>query len=349
MVIGIIGAGLSGLIAGKILSQGGHDVTVFEKSNALEGRLATRQYGENHKNIVDIHSSCIYAHDPVFMEFINELTDKGILKVWAHSFPYHDGEELFDSYPGHEKSDYYYAPEGLDKVGEYLTRWVDTEYNEKVGGFTFIGDKRHSKKAWMMNLTNFNVYEMDAIIVATPAIQAYGLIQTSQDETSIRKLIRDLDQVTYDNSISLIAGYGDRDLPEWKAIQCRDQGVEWIINDSSKRDNPEELTLVIQSTNRFFHKYHKESDEKISQLLLKRVNNIVENDWIDQPDWVVVEQWRYRKPRNPLDVPFLEIDRAENDGPLALIGDYLSGNSIESAYLSGYKLAKHWLEKFPAK
>lgn len=349
MVIGIIGAGISGLIAGKILSQGGHDVTVFEKSNALEGKLATRQFGEKVKNTVDVHTSSIDAQDPVFKEFIQELTDKKILKVWSHSFLFHDGEKVYKNYPGHEKSDYYVAPDGLNKVGEYLTRWVTTEYNEKVGGFTFIGNKRHQKKAWMLNLTNFNIYEMDALIVATPAIQAYGLIETSQDETAIRKLIIDLERVTYDHTISLSLGYGDKKIPDWKAIRCKDENIKWIINESSKRNNPNELTFVIQSTNEFFHKHHKESDDKIAQLLLQSVSDIVDGEWIDQPDWFVVEQWKYSKARNPLDVPYLEIPRDADNGPLALIGDYLGGNNLESAYLSGYKLAKHWLEKYPAK
>jgi len=346
MVIGIIGAGISGLIAGKMLTEGGHDVTVFEKSDALEGRLASRKMGKENNLIVDVHAASFTAKNPVFKEFVNELLDKGLLKIWTQSFPYHDGEDIYESFPGHEKTDYYVSPEGMSKIGGYLTRWVETKFHEKVGGFTFIGDKRHKKKAWMINLTNFNAYEMDAIIIATPAVQAYGLIQTSQDETVVRKLITQLDEVEYENSISLVAGYENREMPDWKAVQCKDGRIEWIINDSSKRDNPNGLALVIQSNSDFFHKHQKESDDQIAHLLLERAATIVE-DWVDQPDWYIVEKWRYRSARNPIEAPFLEINR--EDSPLALIGDYFKGNDIESAYLSGYNLAKHWLEKYPAK
>lgn len=346
MVIGIIGAGISGLVAGRLLAQGGHEVTVFEKDPSLGGKLSTLKLGKDGKTLVDNRVACFPVSDPIFKEFVNELTEKNILSKWADYFPFHDGEEVFDNYPGHENRDYFAAPDGINNVTNYLSRWVDIVLNESVGGFTFIGNNRHKKKAWMINLSSFNVFEFDAIIVAVPAIQAFGLIETSQDETDVRALIKDLDRIEYDNCFSLSVGYKNQEVPKWKGIESQHNNISWISNESSKRQSNEEMALVIQSSQAFFHEHKNDPVEKIVQNLLNSAAEIA-GEWIEQPEWSHLDSWMYKKTRNPLDVPFVEVK--SEDGPLALIGDYFEGNDIEAAYLSGYKLAEHWLQKYPAK
>jgi len=35
-----------------------------------------------------------------------------------------------------------------------------------------------------------------------------------------------------------------------------------------------------------------------------------------------------------------------NDAPIALVGSYMNGDSVESAYLSGLAIGKFWADKF---
>ena len=41
--IAIIGAGMSGIVAARTLTQAGHHVEVFEKSQGVGGRMSTRE------------------------------------------------------------------------------------------------------------------------------------------------------------------------------------------------------------------------------------------------------------------------------------------------------------------
>src|SRR5690625_5358687 len=68
MVIGIIGASISGLIAGKLLAQAGHEVTIYEKSEQFGGRLATRFFGENNEFSVDFGAPYLEVATPAFRE-----------------------------------------------------------------------------------------------------------------------------------------------------------------------------------------------------------------------------------------------------------------------------------------
>jgi predicted NAD/FAD-dependent oxidoreductase len=140
-----------------------------------------------------------------------------------------------------------------------------------------------------------------------------------------------------------MAGYGDRDQPDWKGIEFMDDRLWWVYNESSKRNNPPETALVLHSQSDFAKQHKRDDQETITNLMLNRLGEII-GDWAAQPDWVETSQWRYMLARNPMEDPFIELEMEE--APLALVGDYLGGDTVESAYLSGLKLANHWIEKY---
>jgi predicted NAD/FAD-dependent oxidoreductase len=107
MVIGIIGAGIAGLTAGRMLSKAGHDVTIFEKSRGYGGRMATRYAGKDLKLKLDHGVSYFSAHSPEFQEFSAELLEKKIIKIWGDNFNYWDSEKMIDRNPNQQ--DTYWA------------------------------------------------------------------------------------------------------------------------------------------------------------------------------------------------------------------------------------------------
>src|SRR5699024_12515920 len=96
---------------------------------------------------------------------------------------------------------------------------IDLRPQERAVGLIDVGADRGKKRSLMINLTNINVFECDAVIIASPAPEAYGILQTAQDETPARRIIRQIDDVHYDDRISLAATYG-RSTPSWKGIRC---------------------------------------------------------------------------------------------------------------------------------
>ncbi|MEX2641342.1 MAG: NAD(P)-binding protein [Balneolales bacterium] len=343
MVIGVVGAGLSGLIAGKTLAEAGHEVMVFEKSRNIGGRMATT-FAEGREEIkLDHGVSYFQAEGEEFSGFLQELENKGLVREWGDSFSFHNGETMYDVHPGRKRKASYIAPEGMSSIGKYLSRWLDFRQGVPVSGLTFIGSNRLSKRNWMISLADFNTHELDALIVATPSTQAYGLIQTSQDELGFRKMIRTLSQIEYDPSYSLMATYGKREIPSWKGMVCQDDRINWISNETSKRDNAGELGLVMHSSARFAREHVNEDHEQIAQLMLERAA-VLAGPWAAKPHWQHLHLWKYSKPLNPFKSPYMELEN--HPAPAALAGDYFGSQPMESAYLSGLKLGHHWVEKF---
>lgn len=340
MKIGIIGAGLSGLIAGKKLAQAGHDVTVIEKNRTMGGRLATYNRGDE---IFDYGISSVISSEPTFDSFMAGLKDKGILKKWARDFALFDGTQLHEINPNRPPNAYHVSEQGLNTIASNLSRWVDVKSQEKAGGLTHIGADRGKKRSWMINLTSISVFECDAVIIAAPAPEAYGVLQTAQDETPARRIIRHIDEVQYEPCFSLMATYDKENMPDWKGIECEDHTLRWLGNESSKLAEPAKTSIVIRSSGAFARKHVQSSEEEVTRLLLERASDISDS-WLINPEWTRLHYWKYYQAINPLEDYFMELEMEE--APLALVGDYMQGNSVQSAFLSGYHLAEYWISKY---
>lgn len=342
MTVGIIGAGISGLTAGRILAKAGHEVVIFEKSNGYGGRMSTRYFKDDHSIKLDHGAPYITAKSEEFKQFLSELSEKGLVEEWTNSISYHNGEELLAEHPSLDSQQYYSAPRGMNSIGQYLSRWVDVKLNNRVSGITLIGEKPQKRKQWMLNLQSFNVFEMDALIVAVPGTQAYGLLQTTQDETAVRRLIREIDEASYKPSFSVMLGYHGVDKPDWKAFNADNEIISLVVNESSKRDTADEVNIVVHTNASYAQKHVKTDKKEIAKEVAAEFAKLT-GKWASKPAWANVHFWRYNKPTKTFPVDYMELD--EHPAMLALVGDYFQSGNIESAYLSGYKLGNDWVKK----
>lgn len=343
MKIAVIGAGISGLAAGRELASAGHEVVVFEKSKGYGGRLATRYAGNDKTRKLDHGVPFFTAKTPEFNQFVTELKEKNILTTWDGTFAERDVEGNISTIE--HDSPYYIATNGMNTIGKYIGRNLDIRLDEKVGGLTHIGENRRKKRSWMLNFPTARTESADAVIISTPARQAYAVLNTTIDEIETLKLVREIDEVDYESQFTLMLGFEDADLPEWNALECEDDIISWISNESTKRDG-DAKNLVIHTTSDFAKANIDTDRETVQEIILDRLTNIL-GGWVALPEWSQLHFWRYSQAVNPLPHDFMEI--RGNDTPLALVGSYMNGNNVESAYLSGLRLGQHWVKQFADK
>ena len=341
MVIGIIGAGISGLAAGRILARAGHEVTVFEKSNGLGGRVSTRYAGNQLQSKMDHGLPMFTVTSPEFRDFTNEILEKNLIRHWGRSISVYDGSGTYEKNPNPLDQITYTSVDGMNRIGQYLSRWVDVRKNSKVGGLTHYGGKSKNQRPWIINFTSSETFRADAVIIALPAPQAYGILAMTIDETSTLKIVREIDQVHYRPSYSLMVGYGDKTQPGWDGVICKSPVLEFVSNEASKRTNQE--TSFVLHANEQFSRHHLKSDkESITKLMLTEFAEI-EGGWVTTPEWNQLHLWRFSRPKSVLNRPYFELET--NGAPLALVGDYYEGDTVDAAYRSGVLLAKSWLDK----
>jgi len=120
MVIGIIGAGIAGLTAGRHLAKAGHEVTILEKSKGLGGRMATRYAGKDLSYKMDHGVSWFEARSPEFQSFTAELLEKKLVKLWGEKFLFFNGNNLASKNPYSETGAIYTSLNGMNSIGKYL-------------------------------------------------------------------------------------------------------------------------------------------------------------------------------------------------------------------------------------
>lgn len=342
MIIAIVGAGLAGLTAGRLLARKGHEVIILEKSRGFGGRLSTRYAGDDLSIKLDHGSPFIASGGDQFNAFISELSEKGVLKPWTDSFAFHNDEGFFETHPSREKSMVYVAPEGMNSVGRYMSRWVDVRTSKHVSGITMVAPGARTKRPWILNMSDSSVLEADALILAVPAIQASGLLQTAQDETPVRALHAVTSTVKYDNLFTLMVSYAEQAQPDWKGLYCQNDVLSFISNENSKRDNGH-LTLVAHAGKAFSYENRDTDPVLVKQKMIQALSAIL-GTWAGVPTWSQLHFWRYAHPVNRLQVPYLE--STQSQAPLAVIGDFFVGNDAEASYVSGLTLANDWAQKF---
>ena len=95
-----------------------------------------------------------------------------------------------------------------------------------------------------IDLNTFEVFEADAIVVALPAPQAYAVLENSQDETPVRRVLADIDIILYDATYTLTAVYPNRSLNDWAVLEVGGQDVALIVNESVKTESKGTITGV---------------------------------------------------------------------------------------------------------
>ncbi|MEL7037480.1 MAG: FAD-dependent oxidoreductase [Cyanobacteria bacterium J06592_8] len=328
--IAIIGAGLAGLTAAQKLKKAGHSVIVLEKSRGVGGRCSTRRISGSR---VDHGVRYLEATGEKTQDLIERLKAADLLELWTDTIYGFNNNQLQPEFT----QPCYTAPNGMNTVGKFLAEGLEIWCNRRVQLLTPTPDQNWHLTLEITHPTateNPQEVEAKAVIIAIPAPQALMLLEplTPQLPSDFIEQVR---SVEYDACITVMAGYSETVLnPQnllWKAVKfSEDKSLAWVGLDSSKRLNPQQPILVIQSSAQFAQKYLDVADlQPVGEMLLKSVANVFS---LGDSEWMQVHRWRYAFCRKPLTVLSLSTTVPL---PLVCVGDWCGGNNIEGALRSG--------------
>ena len=330
--IAVIGAGIAGLTCAQRLQQAGKRVVLLDKSRGLGGRLATRRLAGTHAD----HGVCyLQPKGDLFRQWIEELVDVGILRVWSEGLHRLSADGILQ--PPTKFAPCYAAPMGATSIAKYLGRDLEIIGDKLITAI----DPTDNGNGWRLSSSDPQwSLTAEQVVIATPPAQALAIAGTI-DPNCIQQMI----SVHFTRSIVAIAVYPATQqnaaaaIP-WQGIQCIDHPIlAWIGLDSSKQIEPTQPVLVVQSSAAFAEEHFDAPDlAVIGQKLLDVVAPLTPG--LNTPALVQVHRWGYAFARNPLPDRFL---MAQTPAPLYFCGDWCGGDRAESAYLSGSALANRIL------
>ncbi len=351
MRVVIVGAGASGLAAGRRLAGAGHEVVVYEKSRGYGGRAATRRTHD-----------CVFDHGAQYLKLptdepevarlvLAELSRDGLVDigrpVWT--FDLHDVVSR-----GHERDVFeakWTYTDGLNTLGKRLA---------DIDGLTVVRETRVGRIERDHPTAPFGIYadddtplgQADQVLLATPAPQAIDVLRASQIGPTRRISALDaLAKAPYRSMLSVMLGFaappegavfagGRPDDPRpYYALVNTDHAhdISWLAveNDKGLSRTPEgTLAVIAQMAVSFSEAHYDDAQDLLESLVAPSVATLLGTP-LGAPLWSDIARWRLAKPDKTID---LDEANARPEG-LFLVGDYAAGWRLHKALGAGLAVA----------
>lgn len=318
--IAIIGAGFSGLILANHLAKVA-DVTLFEKSRGVGGRMSTR-YADAYE--FDHGAQFFTAHSPRFQVFIAKLSEAGVVARWDASFVEIAGGSIIHSRRWDAVHPHYVGVPRMNSIAKYLSQDRDIKLN------TRITNLEKTKLGWQLYADNGEQYKtFDWVISTAPVAQTLALMPAEFSGMS------QLQALTMQGCYALMLGFTvPLNLP-WDVALVKQSAISWISVNSRKPLRNDNFALVILAANQWADEYLDAPDSWVKQQLLAEASQLTQQP-LEQAEYNQLHRWRYANaPKIKLAEPLIDSDRQ-----LAVCGDWYIGGRVESAFLAASRLVE---------
>jgi photolyase PhrII len=323
--IAVIGAGLSGLAAARILTDQRHQVVVFEKSRGCGGRAATRRAAPSGAPAFGVDHGAQYftARDPRFLRRVQSWSEQGLVAPWSGRIGAFNGERLT---PAGQDTERWVGVPGMSALGRGLAAGLDLRFETKV-----VPPRRVGREWLLADEQGRTLGRFDRVVISAPAPQAAELLSAAP------RLAAQAACVDYTPCWTLmIALAADTEVP-FDGVFVNWGPLRWVARNRSKpgRSAPgQPETWVLQADPGWSKKHLDAPRERVEAALLEAfatVTGIANAD----PIWQQSHSWLYSLVDSPLESGCLW----DAGVGIGACGDWCNGARIEGAWLSGEAVA----------
>lgn len=323
--VAVIGAGLCGLTAGRLLQETGVSVEMFDKGRGPGGRMASRRRGEG---ALDHGAQYFTARDPRFREQVEKWAAAGVVAPWqgrlgvlkAGAFtPQQDGPRRYVGVPRMSAVGRHWG-QGLAVLPQ--TRIVSL--SRRTDGWQLEDDQGHTWGGY------------GAVLVTLPPPQALELLGPDTPFSPVLK------QVEMRPCWALMAAFEPRLETPYDGAFVHGSPLSWVARDSSKPGRPAADHWVIHAGTEWSEQHLEAAAAEVVAPLLRAFWQASGYPPVAAA-WTQAHRWRYSIAAQALDQGCL----ADGDLRLAVGGDWCQGSRVEGAYLSGVSAAEiltRWLD-----
>jgi predicted NAD/FAD-dependent oxidoreductase len=320
----LIGAGITGLTAGRTLHEQGKAVHLLDKGRGMGGRLATRWLGtpEDIRGRWDHGAQFVTLRSSDLKE---KLESWGALDVLEDWIPSHSTPDIMRRRPR----------DGMNAFAKAVAGNVPVTRSIRIVKLS------PTAKGWMATADSGETFEAPVCICTLPTPQLIDLIEASSLslQDSIWETLR---SVQYERTLTLLAELeAPANLPSPGYLRTESSGLLETLIDNQQKGISIAPTLTAHARPAFSLEWYDRDRETAASVLRAAVC-----ECIDQPvKSVQIHGWKFAKAISRIPAPYLEL----TDGLYAAGDSYQAGDDsipadhpprIESAMLSGLAVAK---------
>jgi len=326
--IAIIGAGMAGLTLAHQLKHKA-EVTVFEKSRGVSGRLATRRLGEYE---FDHGAQFFTARSEAFEQFIAPFIEQGVIAEWQpRVLTLEAGEKPYrrDWFEPH-----YVAVPRMNSFAKALAADLDIQLEITISTLSAMPNGQ-----WQLHTLEEKLPQVfDWVISTAPASQSIALLDQHLSELSTditSDTANTLQDVQMAPCFTLMLGFEQALKLPFQAARAKNASIEWIMVNSSKPGRTEPFTLVIQSSNSWARENLERDLDWVNQAMLTDLEQLL-GEPLPAVDVESLHRWRYSRVEQALErEAVLDWEKG-----LAACGDWCLSGRVEGAFLSANSLAR---------
>ncbi len=328
--VGIVGAGLAGLVAARRLAQAGQSVVVIERGRSVGGRLATRTIG---RAVFDHGAQFFTVRSDTFKAEVDRWLAAGVVAEWCRGFDEIDGYPRYRGEGGMAALARHLGDEARAAGANIVTGVTTTAAIPGPDGWTLTHDH------WQREPD-----DVSAAILTAPAPEAVRLLAAGglTAPTGIA-------EVHYHRVLALLvtlkAGATAPSLPACGATQQpKGDWFSFIADNKTKGISPEPA-LTFHTSHERSAALWDEDDVSVTEQLRGPAADAI---GVDPADFGIVQlrRWRHAGPLAADPERYRQLALA-GDEPLLICGDGFGGPKVEGAFLSGLAAADALLVSGP--
>jgi len=326
--IAIIGAGVSGLMAARRLKEAGAQVSLFDKSRGVGGRLSTR-YAEDYE--FDHGAQYFTVSDERFRTVVEDAQKAGAIDLWPGRALYlktgllttDTGRERWVGVPRMNSFAKYLAESAELSPSISLGQRVTQITREEDGLWTLSFED--GKNGPVQDRSGFN-----AIISTAPSHQASLLLPHDFAERA------ELDSAKMDACFALMIGLKQPIDLGWDTLRVNDLPVSWLaVNSAKPGRSSEPATLMIHASPEWSNENVDMERAEVQNVMMAVTAALTRLDLTDL-GYVTLHRWLYASVSKSPQTPCL----VDADKRLVAAGDWCLGGRVEGAALSGLAAAE---------
>ena len=318
--IAVVGAGMAGLVAALELRKD-HDVSVFEKSRGLGGRMATR-YADDFE--FDHGAQFFTAECPRFSEFLEPLVDAGVVSVWSPRVAELDRDRIAALHQSDSSEPRYVGVPRMNSIGKHLAADLDVRRNTTVARLV------QQEQRWLLfDSEEQPLGEYDWVVLAAPAPQTLTLVP------EFAPLIRQISAAEMIGCFTLMIGLEQPLDLSWDAAYVERADIGWIAVNSSKPGRPEPYCLVVHSTNAWAESHMGDDLESVKRHLLGESTSVL-GEKIRDANYCGLHRWRHANCEPQSGGSF----GLDEQCRIAACGDWFTRGRVEEAFTSALQLVE---------
>ena len=267
MKIAIIGAGFSGCNLYDNLKLQFEDITIFEKSRGVGGRLSIKYIDDK---FIDHGTPFLIPITEDLKSFCSDLVRNKVIK---------------------NRYDEFLPINGMNKICKFLINEENLKTNTKIIEAKFIDNKWN-----LVDENNNNYTGFDKLFLTIPATQ---ILEMNIDlEENIKN---ELEKIKYDSVFSLIL-YTNANLKLDENLVYENSCVENIINNSKKYLYKDFSSYVIHSSRKFANEVNTKTKEEILEIFLNSFDEKTKEHL--KTFNLIPHLWKFAFVKNSLDMSY---------------------------------------------